>query len=456
MMLFIITLFSCEDFVEIDTPNNKLVRSEVFNSNETAISAMTGIYNQLYMSSFSNGSRSSVTFLCGLSADNLSNLNTTNLPRMQFQENEIFPDNQHNLDLWASAYNIIYLTNSFLEGLKNSEGIELEVNLQLEGEAKFVRAFTYFYLTNLYGDVPLILTTNYRSNELEPRSPASEIYQQIENDLLSAIDLMGINYREGERTVANKSVATAFLARVYLYLEEWELAENYSKMLIEGDSMYEILDDPNAVFLANSKEAIWQLSPLGSGGIVSHTNEGNIFIIDPVLSFFATVKLTSNFLESLGSEDRRLIEWTSYNSSRDAAFPHKYKIRNSSEFPIEEYSMALRLAEQYLISSEAKARQGDLSGAIEDLNIIKNRAGTALISEESLGITRDELLEKIMEERRKELFTEWGHRWFDLKRTGQASAVLGDNPSWEDTDVFYPVPAEERMKNPNLSQNSGY
>ena len=113
--------------------------------------------------------------------------------------------------------------------------------------------------------------------------------------------------------------------------------------------------------------------------------------------------------------------------------------------------------EQYLIRAEARAKQQNISGAISDLDIIRKRSGLELIADRNPTISEEEVLTIIMEERRKELFTEWGHRWLDLKRTNRAEEALGDNNSfWQNTDVFYPIPSEERMKNPNLSQNDGY
>lgn len=455
--LFIICNLSCEDFVEVDAPNNKLVREQVFNTDETAMSAMTGIYNELFQVAFSGGSRNSVTILSGLSSDNLQNISTSNLTRMEFQQNEIFPDNPHNLDLWTGAYNMIYMTNSLLEGLANSSNISSDLETQLEGEARFVRAFTYFYLVNLYGDIPLILTTDYNFNELAARTPKSEVYLQILDDLSLATDLLSSEYRAGERIHVNKFVATSLLSRVYLYIEDWEIAEELSTTVINANSTYEILDDLNDVFLANSKEAIWQISPIGGGGIVTHTNEGELLNIDPFFSFFASLKLNEELVNIFQESDQRLLNWIDYNSSRDAYFPTKYKIRNSNQFPIEEYSMVLRLAEQYLIRAEARARQGMLEEAIEDLDILRERAGLELISEINPTISQTDLLDIIMEERRKELFTEWGHRWLDLKRTNKAMEVLGDdNPLWDGTDILYPIPSEERRKNPNLTQNNGY
>jgi hypothetical protein len=119
--------------------------------------------------------------------------------------------------------------------------------------------------------------------------------------------------------------------------------------------------------------------------------------------------------------------------------------------------MVLRLAEQYLIRAEARAMQGKLPGAISDVDRIKVRAGLLPIAEIDPGIGREALLEVIMEERKKEFFAEWGHRWFDLKRTATAMEVLQPiKGQWKNTSLLYPVPEEERMKNPNLDQNEGY
>lgn len=457
VLLFSFYLFSCEEFIEVDAPNNKLIRSEVFESDETAQSAMKGIYNELFLAAFSNGGRNSVTLLAGLSADNIRNINTSNLTRMEFEQNELLPDNSGNLEIWSSAYNIIYMTNSFIEGLENAENITAELALTLEGESRFVRAFTYFYLVNLYGDVPLVLSTDYQQNELASRNSVTEVYDQIIMDLQRAEDLLGEQYRMGERTNVNHFAATALLARVFLYLDDMEEAEKLSTKVIEANSNYEISGNFDEIFLSNSREAIWQISPIGGGGMITHTNEGNLFIIDPVLSFLASVQLEEDFVDVFEDSDQRLTDWIGYHSGKEAFYSYKYKIRNSSEFPIEEYSMVLRLAEQYLLRAEARARLGDKEGAIEDLDVIRLRAGIQLISESNPEITQEALLDEIMLERRRELFAEWGHRWLDLKRTGGANEVLGsDNPLWDNTDLLYPIPSEERMKNPNLSQNDGY
>ncbi len=456
ILLLLSLNFSCEDQVSIDAPTDKLVRSEVFSNDQTAISAMNGIYNELYQADFSSGSRSSVTVLAGLSSDNVQYLNSGNNTMMEFQDHEIAPVNTGNLELWSSAYNIIYLCNSFIEGLTNSTSIDVELKQQLEGEARFVRAFTYFYLVNLYDKVPLILNTNYRVNALKPQVEKEEIFTQIENDLQFSSGILNTSYRNSEKTSVNKFVAKAFLARVYLFLGEWQDAERLSTEVIQEKASYEILENLDDVFLANSREAIWQISPIGGGGIASNTNDGSMFVIDPFFSFFSTLKLDESLVAEFNENDLRREKWIGYNTSLKAYFSHKYKISASSQFPIQEYSMVLRLAEQYLIRAEARLKMDKTQEAVEDLDVIRKRANLPLLAEINPTISGEALLKEIYTQRREELFTEWGHRWFDLKRSGYIDTTFNNSPTWEITDSFYPIPSEEISKNPNLIQNDGY
>ena len=96
---------------------------------------------------------------------------------------------------------------------------------------------------------------------------------------------------------------------------------------------------------------------------------------------------------------------------------------------------------------------GDLVGAQDDLNVIRNRAGLP----NTTAVTQATLLNAILEERNREFFTELGHRWFDLKRTGFASSVLSVKPGWDAKDLLWPLPASELLLNSNLlPQNPGY
>jgi hypothetical protein len=133
---------------------------------------------------------------------------------------------------------------------------------------------------------------------------------------------------------------------------------------------------------------------------------------------------------------------------------HSYKYREQFTGASVEYSIVLRLAEMYLIRSEARLAQGDLIGALEDLNHVRNTAGLP-----DVGAGTDaEILAAILRERRVEFFTEHGHRFFDLKRLGMLGQVLsGVKPGWQAADALLPIPENDLRLNPNLSpQNPGY
>jgi len=448
---------SCEDFVDLETPNYKLDSEAVFNNDATAQSALNGIFNQLFNSNLINGGPQSVTFIGALSADNFSLTNTTQ-EVIEYYQNNVTPANSYNLSLWSSGYNMIYMVNSMLSGIEDNPNLSQALKNKMEGNGKFIRGLTYFYLVNLYGDVPLILNTDYKENALASRTPSEIVYNQILDDLENAEILLQEDYPDNNRARPNKYAVMALLARVHLYLGNWEEAENYSSQVIAASSYYEMLNDPNQVFLTNSREAIWQISPLGWGNSFTHTREGNLFIKNATAN--TPVVLSEDFLNSFQkSEDKRYMEWVAtFIAAEDTLhFPYKYKIQYdaSGQAPLEN-SMVLRLAEQYLIRAEARTKLGEFTNAIADINKIRTRAEIAGIEYQAL-ITENELLEIILSERRRELFSEWGHRWFDLQRFGKPEILLEkENSNWATTSLLLPIPSSERMKNPNLGQNPGY
>ncbi len=153
----------------------------------TATSVITGIYNDLLAaSSFASGGQQSVTMLTGLSADELQVVDRTDANVLSFELNEIISTNPTVSSLWQSMYKVIYDANVAIEGIKSSGNITSTVKNQLLGEAMVIRAFTYFYLVNLFGDVPLVVDTDYNSNKEQPRTRSLEVYNQIVDDLTTA------------------------------------------------------------------------------------------------------------------------------------------------------------------------------------------------------------------------------------------------------------------------------
>jgi hypothetical protein len=340
-----------------------------------------------------------------------------------------------------------------MTGVERSGGVTYPVKQQLRGEALFIRAFCHFYLVNLYGDVPWVATTEYKDNMRISRTPKDTVYRKIIEDLQAAQRLLGSeDYITGERVRPNKGAVIALLARVYLYREDWVNAETQASLLINNPA-YSLNDTLNHVFLQNNPEAIWQLMP---NTPAINTWEGNNFILTaaPTTGEANAATLSPQLLHAFENGDQRRSNWVDSVVVDTAVyyFPNKYKVKTGNN--LTEYSMVLRLAEQYLVRAEARVHRGNYAGARADINLIRKRAGLPPITFN----TQATLLAAIERERRVELFTEWGHRWLDLKRTNRATAVLGrlKAPEWEITAVLYPIPQNEIAKDANLVQNPGY
>lgn len=461
-----ISIQSCSNFVVINPPQDKINTNTVFRDSANATAAIIGLYTKAVgtgsaVSSSALGGSWSVDL--GLSSDELFISGTSVNP----SEAELYANSLSNLSSlagtsWRELFAVIYHANACIEGVSNS-GLSLVFRERIIGEAKFFRALSYFYLVNIYGDVPLILTTDYRKNAVEPRSNQEAIYQQMVLDLEYAEKAIEKEYVTNDRLRVNKHGVRALLARVYLYQQRWEEAEQLATSVIAVPGLYQLESDLDQVFSATSREAILQFQPL----IVNQgTPEGKRF--NPrSSSAVPNFGVTAWLLDLFADDDYRSTKWinkltrTVGGQVVDYLYPYKFKYGQQTSLDAwSQYTTPLRLAEQYLIRAECRARQGNLLGANSaesDLNAIRNRAGLT----STVAVTEREMLDAILEERRKELFCEWGHRWLDLKRTGRVDEVMAavtpqKGGTWHSNWQFYPIPLSELDTNPFLTQNTGY
>jgi hypothetical protein len=449
--LLLLTGFSaCKKYVDVPPPQDQLPAEAAFTNDKTATATMAGLYSDMngYNYSFANVLAS---FMPAMSADEFYYAFTS---FDAFKLNSLTSDNSYVSILWSQPYTYIYHVNAVYEGVAASSSLSPVVKAQLLGEARFMRAFFYFYLVNYFGDVPLVLDTDARKNSSLPRTPAAQVYEQIITDLLEAVDKMPEEYPVSERIRPNKAAAKALLSRAYLYTGKWSEAETMAGEVI-GDSQYQLLTDLTTVFLKTSREAIFQLAAVntvtGAGGM--NTWEG--FNIVPATatarSYYA---LYQPLLDAFEAGDLRKANWTKSYVVTGTTFYCPLKYRSRLITPVAEYSTVLRLAEVYLIRAEARAQQNKLAASIEDLDAIRHRAGLDPLDD---NLSKDQLLLAVEQERRVELFGEWGHRWLDLKRTNRADAVLAPiKTAWQSTDVLYPIPVSATRTNVNLTQNPGY
>jgi hypothetical protein len=435
---------SCKKFIEIPPPPTQVVSGTAFSNDNSATSAMIGLYSKMTRTNlnFANGA---ITLYCGLSADEIYRTSSSSTID-PFTLNEI-PSTSTIVknNFWTAPYSYIYHANAVLEGLSNSK-VSDPVKMQLTGEAKLTRAFCYLYLVNLFGDVPLILTTDYRINATEGRTSLNTVYNQIIQDLIDAKNSLKESYPSTGRLRPNKWAAATLLARAYLYRGEWQKAEQEAIGIINS-GLYSLATVTSP--LSSSNEVIWQI-----GRDAANTTEGAAFI--PSSSTVKpTYAITDSLLKAFETGDERKANWLKSTTvgGQTSYYPFKYKIASSTT--VTERLIVLRYAEVLLIRAEARLKQNNTTGALTDLNTIRNRASLPGISSSSSAA---EIFDAIQKERQTEFFCEWGHRWLDIKRTGTVNSVLRNlKPyTWQPTDALYPIPFSEIESNTFLTQNPGY
>jgi hypothetical protein len=473
LAILLSSVASCKKFVEVGDPKDQLASGSVFVNDATANSAIVGIYSDMngFNYQFANVLTS---FLGAMSADEFAYAATlANFE--EFRNNSITPGNQYASILWAQPYDFIYRANAILEGAGASTLLSPAVKNQVIGEAYFVRAFCHFYLVNMFGDVPLINDTKVVVNSDKARTPSAEVYAAIIADLQQAKTLLVNDYPGNkERTRPNKAAATLMLAKAYLYTEKYDLAEQEATAVLTTPN-YRLLsntDPANAAhltktFLKNSEESIWQLQVVNVAN-GRNTWEGNTIV--PVTSpLYRMTKDTYGLVTAFEPNDARFTYWVGKYVPPATPlithyYPFKYKVRvGTVGVAPTEYSMVLRFAEAYLIRAEARMKQSKFNLAASDLNVIRSRAGLPPLAD---AATMAAGMLQVEQERRVELFGEWGHRWFDLKRWKSVTGVPGKSraddilpltkTNWKSTAALFPIPTDALRSNPNLTPNPGY
>ena len=276
LLLILLSCFlnSCDSFVEVDMPNSQLTSPAIFEDKATANAAMVDIYNNIRDNGLLTGTSSGISNQLGNYTDELVCYGSTASVSIDFYNNALVATNSNISTVWNSSYNQIYCANSVLEGVKNAVALPTVDRDQLSGEALFVRGLLHFYLTNLFGDLPYITTTDYKLNSSPKRIPQTEVYDKIKTDLAQAITLLPESYISTEKVRPNKYAAIALLARVDLYSENWTEAASNASQVINNTAVYQ-WTSLDKVFLKNSTTTIWQLMPAVKG---KNTFEGETFI----------------------------------------------------------------------------------------------------------------------------------------------------------------------------------
>jgi hypothetical protein len=374
-------------------------------------------------------------------------------------ENDIYEGNTSAVATqdWRYPYEAIYYANVVLDGMEDisiTENEKIKFN-EIKGHAYFMRAYQHYLLQELYGQpykpetantdlgIPLKLTADL--SEKVFRATVENTFKQIISDSEKALSLVSLDYQEVNRRNPSKATIYAFLSRIYLTMQEYELSLTHSnKCLSYYDKLLNYNDlKPNYVMpFPDNKEVLFTSRQRGSGGFLTSSNT----YIDSTL---------------YGSyEQYDLRKEVFFQLNKVSGKPFIKSMYSGTIFP----SASLATDEVYLNRAECKARLGDPEGALVDLNaLLVNRYLKDHFSPLDL-ISVSDVLGKVLEERRKEMVFR-GTRWTDLRRLNQDSQraitlkrVLGNNEYFlppNSPRYTYPIPLNEVARN-NWEQNERY
>jgi hypothetical protein len=415
---------------------------------------------------------------CYAGGDNIDNITIDNFNETSLNGN-VARD-------WRDAYTIIGKTNITIDQIEKCVDPALTADRKNEmlGEARFIRAFVYFYIVRLYGRVPLILTPpdtktaeTLLNSTLIPQASTDSVYLAILNDLWYAKTRVRDVAAAPTKFIVSKGAVYSTLAKVYASIStpKWDSVLYYCNLAIPDYSLvsdYSFLWDNNH---KNNSEAIWEINydgystgdyignwvpSINVGGDIGNYQGGgwkkfNTPTNDLVNDFLAehdSIRLNNSitFLDITG-------QWTDpYWPANHYPFLTKY---NDPANGLNDVYM-IRLADILLLKAEALANGGDLVGALALVNEVRARVKLPPKS----STDQNAVLDIIANERRLELAFE-GHRWFDLVRTGKALDVMNSqkdgqgNPLNYDVQPYqliYPIPQEQIDLNPFLTQNPGF
>lgn len=481
LVVLAITAASCgDDFVEL-SPQYSIDSENYFNGEDDYYQALVASYDML-QSSYANvilGEIASNNTLCGGESP-------TDVIGWQQIDDMIHTPNNSNLhDIWKWMFAGVQRTNYFLEF---KDKVDFDGKDIMIGENQFLRAYYHFELVKWFGGVPMKIDARFTLGDEKsiPRSSVTEVYAQIEADLLAAIAVLPDVPIEVGR--ASKGAAQALLGRAYLYQDKFTEAATVLGEVV-SDGHFGLVSDYNSIFEMqgeNGLESVFEVQYTdteGAGFGCLQCSEGNVAVgfsgvrgyTGPLFtsgfSFNVPVQDAVNaFEEGDQRKDVTILDIASWADTTGAEFStgnehtgffnRKYIPRKRSADARGDLNLtnpnnyrSIRFADVLLMAAEANNRGGISDDVAQEyLNRVRRRAfGDDM---HDISATGTALTEAIYHERRVELMGE-GHHFFDLVRTGRASTHIPGFTSGKN-EVF-PIPFQEiEFSNGNWSQNPGY
>lgn len=399
-----------------------------------------------------------------------------------FSEKVLQQDNSFYFNAWFLYYKHILGANVVLQFIDDAVGPQKDKD-RIKGEAFALRAYYHFMLVNLYAapyndstttpdkspGVPLRMTSDLSDQHMERKS-VKEVYVQIENDLDSAITLLERDQTIRRATRLNYLAAHLLASRVCLYQEKWDEAIAHADVVLAKHSRLMNLNTWGGMPVPETKPMA------GLNNVETIFCYGTAHEKLPI-SYGVAYDLSHDLVNTFEPADQRALVGFYYNPPET----RPYFATDYSQMKVQSNTLAgtgdsyvnfnsWRSAEAYLNRAEAliqlyktKGDGGAAAKALQDLNTLRAaRLDPAGFSNWTLQ-PADVLLRMCREERRRELYLEEMHRWFDLRRYGMPAiyhkyrpdALTTETYKLEKRDKQYilPIPRDVLNRNPALHQN---
>lgn len=478
MPLALLALGGCEDSLQ-ESPESFLAPENFYQTPSDMDAALAAAYQPLTSGIEAFGRNLWNTLDAG-SDEAISNPAVPSAVAQAFGLLNFGPDQERIVSPWSRFYQTITRANIVIDRTPKISGTQERKNAIL-GEAKFLRAFSYFYLVRLWGGVPLVLTEADALKMDMPRAPVEEVYAQIVADAQEAANSLPARWDGANAGRATRGAALALLSKVYLTRQEWQKAADAAKEVIDSN-VYSLHSNFLQNFVPagnNGVESVFALQVSSEPGLpgsrfvdmyfpreVGAGRGGGWAWVVPNL-WLVNSFMPGDYRREVTYETRffnqRTNQWQTVNK------PHVYKFRPSVVLNTNAGDVNIpifRYAEVLLIYAEALNELGRPQEAVQSLNLLRARArnanGTARATPANYSgpVTQAAVREAIFQERLWELAHE-AKRWFDLVRRGQeywASQLRAHDPQAqvEPHKMLLPIPQEEISQNKALEQNPGY
>ena len=495
-ILFIYTLVAsiltgCAD-LDIE-PSSSINKNQFYQTETDAITAVNGIYSifTAWPSGFHGMYNNLTIYLGDLTTEYVkAGANTNSAHIRELSNQAVQPNNDFMSAGWAQSYIGINRANIVIDKLQEgAEAIPAATKEQLINEAKFLRALFYFNIVRWWGDVPLVLHDG--EGEGQPRTPVDEVYAQIVKDLDDASHLPN-EFPGSVNGRATAGAALATLSKVYLTWaqtdspegkagteEFYRKAAEYADRVVQSGK-YRLVDNVWDLFATNKKngpEHIFSIQHANMNNVSGHCTFAMGWSDSEPVLIVNDVK----FYENIDDADQRkhgAFAKTLWNPNTNSHFTFKIplfrKYIDTLNYASNQYAgqntnnVYIRYAEVLLIRAEAlNELHGPTAEAYEAINQVRRRAYRQPLDTPSAydlsGLTREQFRQKLQDERWIEFVLE-GQRWFDLVRWRKLIQTIKTNTGETDLkhhnvspkNYLFPIPQEQLILNPNLTQNWGY